>query len=302
MRHSLAVLRRLLGRGHVPGRKHPRRQRTNEVIVRITLDAQHAAALRHALIRDCDGQSWTMRLAPVRGTDQVQLALYLPKEAVSDAMRQVSIMAPSAAVDHMLEIPHAPSDAWRGLSQGGVSAQVAAQVAAQADSRRRPLGVMPEQLTIADLLQREHVLLDVDADDREALFMEVGRVAQRYHNLSAQAVTEGLLAREALGSTGLGQGVAVPHGQISGLHQELVLYARPALPILFDAPDGYPVCDVIVLLVPEWANTTRLHLLADAAQHFCDHQFRELLRSCQDADSVVQLFKNYETQGEAMPW
>jgi PTS system nitrogen regulatory IIA component len=262
------------------------------VIVRITLDAQHAAALRHALIRDCGGQSWTIRLAPLRGTDQMQLALYLPKAAVNDAMRRVAVMAPGAAVDHMLEMPDAPSDAWRDLTRDGVPAHV--------DARRRPFRAVREQHTIAGLLRREHVLLDLEANDREALFAEVGRVLERYHGLSAKAVTAGLQAREALGSTGLGQGVAVPHGQISGLQRELVLYVRPALPILFDAPDGYPVSDAIVLLVPEWANTMHLHLLADAAQHFCDHQFREQLRICRDANAVLQLFKDYETQGTAM--
>ncbi|MGF6777404.1 PTS system nitrogen regulatory IIA component [Paraburkholderia sp. GAS334] len=292
MQHSLAHLRRLLGRDDVPGRRRPRRERANEVIVRITLDAQHAAALRHALIRDCGGQSWTIRLAPLRGTDQMQLALYLPKEAVTDAMRRVAIIAPGAAVDHMLEIPDAPSDAWRDLTRDGVPDHV--------DSRRRPFGAGRKQHTIADLLRREHVLLDLKADDREALFVETGRVVERHHGLSAEAVTAGLLAREALGSTGLGQGVAVPHGQISGLHQELVLYVRLALPILFDAPDGYPVSDAIVLLVPEWANTVHLNLLADAAQHFCDHEFRERLRVCRDANAVLQLFKGYETQGGAM--
>ncbi|WP_429256329.1 PTS sugar transporter subunit IIA [Paraburkholderia sp. GAS334] len=211
---------------------------------------------------------------------------------MTDAMRRVAIIAPGAAVDHMLEIPDAPSDAWRDLTRDGVPDHV--------DSRRRPFGAGRKQHTIADLLRREHVLLDLKADDREALFVETGRVVERHHGLSAEAVTAGLLAREALGSTGLGQGVAVPHGQISGLHQELVLYVRLALPILFDAPDGYPVSDAIVLLVPEWANTVHLNLLADAAQHFCDHEFRERLRVCRDANAVLQLFKGYETQGGAM--
>jgi nitrogen PTS system EIIA component len=108
-------------------------------------------------------------------------------------------------------------------------------------------------------------------------------------------VTAALETREALGSTGLGQGVAVPHGQIKGLRRAIVLYVRPATLIPFDAPDGHPVADVVVLLVPEWANTTHLHLLADVAQRFCDHHFRERLHACVDAQDVCQLFVGYDT-------
>jgi PTS system nitrogen regulatory IIA component len=115
---------------------------------------------------------------------------------------------------------------------------------------------------------------------------------QRF-GLPAATVIAALEAREALGSTALGQGVAVPHGQIKGLRRAMTLYIRPAIPIAFDAPDGNPVTDVVVLLVPEWANSTHLHLLADVAQRFCDHHFREQLHACVDAQAVCQLFVRY---------
>jgi PTS system nitrogen regulatory IIA component len=107
-------------------------------------------------------------------------------------------------------------------------------------------------------------------------------------------VTAALAAREALGSTGLGQGVAVPHGQIKGLREAMVLYVRPAAPIAFDAPDGKPVSDIVALLVPKWANTTHLRLLADVAERFCDHEFREQLHACDDAHAVCRLFVEYD--------
>ncbi len=109
----------------------------------------------------------------------------------------------------------------------------------------------------------------------------------------------GLAAREALGSTALGQGVAVPHGQIKGLQEALVLYARPVAPISFDAPDGKPVSDMVVLFVPEWANMTHLHLLAEVAERFCDHRFREQLHACGDPDAVCRLFADFEAQHAA---
>jgi PTS system nitrogen regulatory IIA component len=82
------------------------------------------------------------------------------------------------------------------------------------------------------------------------------------------------------------------------LRHAMAFYVRPAQPIPFDAPDGQPVSDVIVLLVPEWANSTHLLLLADVAQRFCDHQFREVLHRCIDARAVSQLFASYEAVGD----
>ncbi len=91
----------------------------------------------------------------------------------------------------------------------------------------------------------------------------------------------------------------MPHGQIRTLRQGMVLYFRPAKPIPFDAPDGKPVSDMVVLLVPEWANSTHLRLLADVVHRFCDHQFRELLHGCLDARALCQLFASYEAADDA---
>jgi PTS system nitrogen regulatory IIA component len=123
--------------------------------------------------------------------------------------------------------------------------------------------------------------------------VHLGRFCEQRFGLPAATVIAGLEARESLGSTALGQGVAVPHGRIKGLRRAITLYVRPTTPIPFDAPDGNPVGDVVVLLVPETANSTHLHLLADVAQRFCDHHFREQLHPCVDAQAVRQLFVGY---------
>lgn len=254
-------------------------------MMHVTLDAQHATPLRQALIRDCAGQAWTIRLAPLPGTERMRLSLYLPKDAVSGAMQRVADLAPTAELGQLFEIPHAPTEAWRDLMHPASSQSAA------------PAGQLDETASgndsIADLLAQDHVLLGVDVASRELLFVHIGRFCQQRFGLPAQMVIAGLEAREALGSTALGQGVAVPHGQIKGLRRAITLYVRPATPIPFDSPDGHPVSDVIVLLVPESANGTHLHLLADVAQHFCDHHFREQLHACADAQAVRQLFVDY---------
>lgn len=287
MTHTLASLRALLGLGKVQAhrRSHPAPGRN--VMMRVTLDAQHATPLRQALIRDCADQQWTIRVAPLHGTGRVRLSLYLPKAAVSGAIQRVAHLAPTAEVGQLFEVPDAPTDAWRDLMHPESPPPV--------DSSGQPREPDAGQDTIAQLLTEDHVLLGLDVASREALFVQLGNFCEQRYGLPAARVTAGLAAREALGSTGLGQGVAVPHGQIKGLRRAMTLYVRPKTPIPFDAPDGKPVSDVVMLLVPEWANSTHLHLLADVAQRFCDHHFREQLRACIDAQAVCRLFVAYDT-------
>ncbi|MDN7181323.1 PTS sugar transporter subunit IIA [Caballeronia sp. SEWSISQ10-4 2] len=256
-------------------------------MMHVTLDAQHATPLRQALIRDCTGQTWTIRLAPLPGTDRMRLSLYLPRDAVSGAIQRVVHLAPTAELGQLFEVPDTPTDAWRDLMNP--ASPPCADPVAQPDE------MAAGGNSIAQLLSRDHVLLGLDVANRASLFVQLGCVCEQRFGLPAATVIAGLEAREALGSTGLGQGVAVPHGQIKGLRRAMALYVRPATPIPFDAPDGNPVTDVVVLLVPEWANTTHLHLLADVAQRFCDHHFRERLHTCVDAQAVCQLFVGYGT-------
>jgi PTS system nitrogen regulatory IIA component len=248
--------------------------------------------LRQALIRDCGDQPWTIRVAPLPGTDRVRLSLYMPKTAVNGAIQRVAHIAPTAELGQLFEVPDAPTDSWRGLMHAESAPRVnAPDEADETAGAEADPGVAGG--AIAQLMSRDHVLLGLDVANREALFVELGRFFEQRYALPAAAVTAGLAAREALGSTGLGQGVAVPHGQIKGLREAMVLYVRPATPIAFDAPDGKPVSDIVALLVPKWANTTHLRLLADVAERFCDHQFREQLHACGDAHAVCQLFVEY---------
>ncbi|MFM0256714.1 PTS sugar transporter subunit IIA [Paraburkholderia sediminicola] len=282
MTRALDGLRTLLGLGKTLPHGRSQAARSRNVMMRITLDAQHATPLRQALIRDCGDQQWTIRVAPLHGTGRVRLSLYLPKDAVNGAIQRLAHLAPAAEVGRLLEIPDAPTDAWRDLMDGEPLSRAGGVEAAENGA------------ALAQLLSPHHVLLGLDVADRETLFAQFGRFFEQHYGLPATTVTAGLTAREALGSTGLGQSVAVPHGQIRTLRRAMAFYVRPAKPIPFDAPDGKPVSDVVILLVPEWANNTHLRLLADVAQRFCDHRFRALLHGCLDPRAVCQLFACYE--------
>src|SRR5207302_6507782 len=94
---------------------------------------------------------------------------------------------------------------------------------------------------------------------KKRLFEQAGLLFENHHGLARSLVFDSLFARERLGSTGLGQGVAIPHGRIKGLKEALGAFWRLAQPLPFDAPDGNPVSLVFVLLVPEDRKSTRLN-------------------------------------------
>ena len=104
----------------------------------------------------------------------------------------------------------------------------------------------------------------------------------------ARTVTDNLFARERLGSTGLGHGVAIPHGRIKGLKNPLAAVLRVQQPIAFDAPDDEPVSLLIFLLVPEAATQRHLEILSEIAEMLSDRTLRERLKTEPDAAGAAQ--------------
>jgi nitrogen PTS system EIIA component len=147
---------------------------------------------------------------------------------------------------------------------------------------------------IAALLPESNILLDLDAGSKARLFEAVGALLEAQRGLSRKLVVDSLLAREKLGSTGLGQGIAIPHGRIRGLTEARGVFVRLKTPIPFDAPDGKPVAQVFVLLVPEQATEQHLQILSELAQMFSEARFRESLALATDAAALRELFERWE--------
>ncbi len=143
---------------------------------------------------------------------------------------------------------------------------------------------------LADLLAPENVLLNVDATNKRRLFEIIALESELRYDLVPTVTIDSLLAREKLGSTGLGQGIAIPHGRIRGLERSIGYFARPKEPIAFQAPDGMPVRDVFVLLVPEAATDAHLQILSELAQRFSSKLFRESLSAANSQQTVYELF------------
>jgi nitrogen PTS system EIIA component len=146
---------------------------------------------------------------------------------------------------------------------------------------------------IAELLPGSNVVLDLEADSKPRLFDAVGGLFEADAELARATVVASLAAREKLGSTGLGQGVAIPHGRIRGLQLARGAFVRLARPIPFDAPDGKPVSQVFVLLVPEHATDQHLQLLSELAQMFSERTFRERLAAAGSSADVLALIRNW---------
>src|SRR5262245_10769967 len=147
---------------------------------------------------------------------------------------------------------------------------------------------------IAALLPAENIVVDMDISTKPQFFSAVGDVFERSAGLSQAKVAASLTAREKLGSTGLGQGIAIPHGRIPGLREATGAFVRLRKPVPFDAPDGKPVDQLFVLLVPEHATDQHLQLLSELAQMFSEPEFRAQLARAPDAAAVGDAFRSWQ--------
>jgi nitrogen PTS system EIIA component len=141
---------------------------------------------------------------------------------------------------------------------------------------------------VAKLLPPANIVLDLEVSSKKRMFEQAGLLFENNQGIARSLVFESLFARERLGSTGLGQGVAIPHGRIKGLRDPVGAFVRLKTPVAFDSPDGQPVTLVFVLLVPEQATEQHLQILSELAQMFSDRELRGQLANASDPGSLHQ--------------
>lgn len=149
---------------------------------------------------------------------------------------------------------------------------------------------------IADLLRTADIILDLAVASKSQLFDEIGRHMESRHGMPQDWVVLSLSRREEVGSTALGEGVAIPHARVKNLDRIQICYFRLTTPIPFAAPDGKPVSNILVLLVPKQAIEEHLTILADATRMFSDARFRERVQLCKEASKVKELFASWSGQ------
>ena len=148
---------------------------------------------------------------------------------------------------------------------------------------------------LAAILPAPQVMVGVEATSKKRAFEEAGLLFENLHGLNRALVTDSLFARERLGSTGLGHGVAIPHGRIRGLKAPMAAVLQLAVPIGFDAPDDQPVGLLIFLLVPEAATQKHLEILSEIAELLSDAPLREKITHSTDASILHALIATWKS-------
>jgi nitrogen PTS system EIIA component len=148
---------------------------------------------------------------------------------------------------------------------------------------------------LAAILPVAQVLVHVEATSKKRAFEEAGLLFENLHGLSRAQVTDSLFSRERLGSTGLGHGVAIPHGRIKGLKAPMAAVFQLAQAIGFDAPDEQAVNLLIFLLVPEAATQKHLEILSEIAEMLSDAPLRASMGTSATAEELHGLIAAWKS-------
>ena len=151
----------------------------------------------------------------------------------------------------------------------------------------------------SDMLRHDAVLTGLAAANKKAAIQTLANTAAPFVNADAKLIAERLNAREKLGSTGFGGGVAIPHAKLAGLEQVTAVFARLAQPIDFQAVDDLPVDLVFMLLSPVDAGATHLKALARVSRRMRDQGFLSKLRGAGSPDALYALFTADEVRDAA---
>ncbi len=151
---------------------------------------------------------------------------------------------------------------------------------------------------LSQILPPPQVLVSVEATSKKRAFEEAGLLFENLHGLNRALITDSLFARERLGSTGLGHGVAIPHGRIKGLKTPMAAIFQLQTPIGFDAPDELTVNLLVFLLVPEAATQKHLEILSEIAEMLSDSALREQLKTSPDAAALHQSITSWHSAHE----
>ncbi|MBO9420357.1 MULTISPECIES: PTS IIA-like nitrogen regulatory protein PtsN [Stappiaceae] len=144
-------------------------------------------------------------------------------------------------------------------------------------------------MDLSDLLSKDAVISRLKAKSKKQAIQELAAKAAELTGLSEREVFDTLLQRERLGSTGVGQGIAIPHGKLIRLDRLVGVFARLDKPVDFDSLDEEPVDLVFLLLAPEGAGADHLKALARIARQLRDATVTEGIRSAAEAEDIYEL-------------
>ncbi|MFS9449581.1 fructose-specific PTS transporter subunit EIIC [Streptococcus cristatus] len=154
-------------------------------------------------------------------------------------------------------------------------------------------------MKIQDLLRKDVMLLDLQATEKTAVIEEmIKSLVDHGYVTDFETFKEGILAREALTSTGLGEGIAMPHSKNSAVKEATVLFAKSNKGVDYESLDGQPTDLFFMIAAPEGANDTHLAALAELSQYLMKDGFADKLRKVSSPDEVIALFDQASEKAE----
>ncbi len=149
-------------------------------------------------------------------------------------------------------------------------------------------------MSITSLLSADRIFTQADITSKKRLLEYISKQAADQLELPQNTIFNKLLERERLGSTGLGQGFAVPHARLSDLQQAHACFVKLDKAINYDAMDQQPVDLIFVLFIPEASTEEHLQILSNLAKIFSQPEISDQIRGCQSADEIIQLIAQAE--------
>ena len=141
-------------------------------------------------------------------------------------------------------------------------------------------------MTLTDLVAPQAIIPSLKVNNKKQALQEIAAKASALGECAERDIFDILMQREKLGSTAIGNGIAIPHGKLNKFNRLFGLFARLDRPIDFDALDGQPVDLIFVLLAPEGAGADHLKALARIARLLRDHELANKLRDARDAEAI----------------
>ena len=146
-------------------------------------------------------------------------------------------------------------------------------------------------MKIVDFLKPELIIEEIHAQDKQGMLKEFSEQIEKTMGIKAEKIFNVLMEREKLGSTGIGEGVAIPHGKLHDLKEFVCCFGKSERGIDFEAIDGKPVHLVFLLLAPENSAGTHLKALAKISKILKDPNFRKQLLQTHGAKEIYQIIK-----------
>ncbi|MGE5844499.1 MAG: PTS sugar transporter subunit IIA [Syntrophaceae bacterium] len=144
-------------------------------------------------------------------------------------------------------------------------------------------------MQITDMFKKEYIIEALKAKSKRAVLAELSEIFTRDHaGIQSDAMIEVLLEREKLGSTGIGDGIAIPHGKLKGLDSLVISFGRSREGIDFDSIDGRPAHIFFLLMAPESSTGQHLKALAKISRMLKDPEFRNDLLSAKNAEELYR--------------